>query len=70
MRNLGFGIIVIGLIITLVTSFTFLTKEKVIEIGDVEVTRDKKHNFAWSPFAGIAIMVIGGGLLAFSAKKN
>jgi len=69
MRNTGIALLVIGLVVTLFTGFSFFTKEKVVDIGSLEITRDKKHNMAWSPFVGIAVMVIGGGLLIYSAKK-
>jgi len=70
MKNIGIGLLAIGLIITLFTGFSFFTKEKVVDIGALEITRDKKHNMAWSPFVGIAVMVIGGGLLIYGRKNN
>jgi hypothetical protein len=70
MKNSGMVILIIGVVITIFTSFSFFTKEKVVDIGAIEITRDKKHNMAWSPFVGIAVMVIGGGLLAYGAKKG
>jgi len=69
MKNIGMGLLAIGIIITIFTSVSFFTKEKVVDIGSLEITRDKKHNMAWSPFLGIAVMVIGGGLLVYGAKK-
>lgn len=69
MRNTGIGLLAIGIIITIFTGFSFFTKEKVVDIGSLEITRDKKHNMAWSPFLGIGVMVIGGGLLLYSGKK-
>lgn len=46
MGILEIGLIVICLIITLVTGFTFISKEKVVDIGPLEITHDKKHNMA------------------------
>ena len=69
MKNIGMGLLAIGIIITIFTSVSFFTKEKVVDIGSLEITRDKKHNMAWSPFLGIGVMVIGGGLLVYGAKK-
>lgn len=70
MKNIGIAIIVIGLVITIFTGFSFITKEKVVDIGALEISRDRKHNMAWSPFVGMAVMVIGGGLMVFAARKN
>jgi len=70
MKNLGIGILVIGLIITLITGFNYVTREKVVDIGEVEITMNKNHSVAWSPLAGIVVMLIGGGILIFGVKKG
>jgi len=70
MKNLGIVILVIGLIITLITGFNYVTKEKVMDVGDMEITMNKKHSVAWSPIAGIVVMLIGGGILLFGVKKT
>jgi hypothetical protein len=61
--------ILIGLLLTIFTAFTFFTKEKVVDIGKVEITKNKPHDLKWSPLIGIAIMGIGGVLLWVSYKK-
>ena len=48
----------------------FITKEKVVDIGDIQITADKKHNVVWSPILGIALLVIGGGVLLFGSSKK
>lgn len=70
MKQTGIGIIAIGLIITIITGFSFFTKEKVVDIGAIEITRDKKHNVMWSPLAGLAVMVVGGGVLLYGTMKK
>ncbi len=70
MKNAGIALLVLGLAMTLFSGFSFFTEEKVVDIGELEITRDKKHNMAWSPFLGIAVMVVGAGVLAYSAKKS
>lgn len=69
MRKLGIVILVIGILLTVFTGFKFITKEKVLDVGELQITRDKKHSFAWSPLIGIAVMVVGGGILLFGEKK-
>ncbi len=68
MRNLGIFLIVIGLVLTLVTGFKFFTKEKVVDIGNFEVSADKPHAVNWSPYLGIGIMVVGG--IVFIAARR
>lgn len=63
MKTIGIIIILIGLGLTIFTAFTFFTREKVVDLGKVEITRDKPHHLNWSPLIGIAIMGIGGVVL-------
>lgn len=69
MKTLGIVIIVIGLGLTIFTTVQFFTKEKVVDLGIVEVTREKPHNISWSPLVGIAFMGLGGVLLWQASKK-
>ena len=69
MKQAGIVLLILGLVLTVYTSFTFFTKEKVLDIGEIKVTRDEPHSFNWSPLAGIAVMGIGGVLL-WQAGKN
>ena len=69
MKYTGIAIILIGLVLTIVTAFTFFTREKVVDIGKLEITRNKPHHLDWSPLIGIAVMGIGGVVLWKSYKK-
>ncbi|MFA7227727.1 MAG: LPXTG cell wall anchor domain-containing protein, partial [Melioribacteraceae bacterium] len=62
-------IIIIGLLMTIYTGFDYVTKEKVVDIGSVEITADKEHSANWSPFIGIGTMIIGGVLFISGRKK-
>jgi LPXTG-motif cell wall-anchored protein len=68
-KNIGLIIVIIGLIMTLYNGFNFVTNEKVAEIGNVQITHDKENVASWSPFIGIGIMVIGGGVYLLGKKK-
>jgi hypothetical protein len=69
MKISGIVLIVIGLGLTIFTAFTFFTKEKVVDLGAVEISRNKAHNLDWSPLIGIAIIGVGGTVLWQSNKK-
>lgn len=69
MKMAGIVIIILGLGLTIFTAVTFFTREKVVEIGKLEITRDKPHYMNWSPLIGIAVMGIGGFVLWQSSKK-
>jgi hypothetical protein len=69
MRTTGIVIFAIGLLVTLVTSFNIVTKKKVVDIGNLEITKDENHFFSWSPLVGVVIMVVGGGVFLYGNKK-
>jgi hypothetical protein len=69
MKKAGIVILIIGILLTIFTAVTFFTKEKVVEIGALEITRDKKHNIDWSPLVGVAVIVVGGILVWQGSKK-
>jgi hypothetical protein len=69
-KTIGLIILVIGLIMTLYTGFTYVTREKIVDIGNVEISADKDHTATWSPFIGIGIMVIGGAVFVLGKKSK
>jgi len=69
MKKIGIIILLLGLGLTIFTAVTYFTKEKVVDIGKVEITRNKPHHLKWSPLIGIAIMGIGGIVLWQATKK-
>jgi hypothetical protein len=70
MKTAGIIILIVGLLMTLYTGFTYVTKEKVLEVGDLKITKDDQHTIHWQPYVGIATMVIGGVVLVASRKKS
>ena len=69
MKTAGIIIILIGLGLTFFTGFTYFTREKVVDIGKIEIIKNKAHHFNMSLLVGIAVMGIGGGVLRQSYKK-
>jgi hypothetical protein len=69
MKTTGIIIFALGLALTIYTSIDVFTKAKVVDIGKIEITRNKPHYYSWSPMFGIAVMVIGGAILARVPKK-
>ena len=60
---------VIGLVMTLYTGFNYVTREKVVDIGDIEITADKENTVNWGPYVGIGVIVIGGIVFLTGRKK-
>jgi len=70
MKSTGIVLLILGLVLTLFTAFKFFTKEKVVDIGALEITRDAPHYYSWSPVLGVAVMIIGALMLWQGAKKQ
>ncbi len=70
MKATGIILIIIGLVLTIFTSFKYFSKEKVVDLGVVEITTEKPHELNWSPVIGIAVLVIGGVVLWQATKKS
>lgn len=69
MKKAGIFIMIAGLVMTIFTAFTFFTREKVVDIGSLEITADKPHHVRWSPLIGIATMAAGGIIFFIPQKK-
>ena len=55
---------------TLYSGFSYFTKEKVVDLGSIEITRDKEHAVDWQPYVGIGVMIAGGAILVFSKRRT
>ncbi len=60
---------VIGLVMTLYTGFNYITREKVVDIGKIEITTDKNNTVSWGPFVGLGVIIIGGVVFLAGRKK-
>ena len=69
MKKLGYALLLIGLVLTIFTTVTFFSRERVAKIGDINITANKRHILRWSPLVGIAVMAIGG-VVVWQAPKS
>lgn len=69
MKTAGILILVAGMLMTLYTGFTYVTREKVVDLGEIEITKESPHSVYWEPYVGVGMMAIGGAVLFFSRKK-
>jgi len=66
----GIILLIAGLFMTLYSGFTYVTREKVVDLGELEISKDNRHTVNWQPYVGIGIMVIGGVVLILDRKKS
>jgi hypothetical protein len=68
-KTIGIILIAFGLFGLAWGGFTYTTREKVVDIGPIHATRDKKHDVPLPPIAGAAALIGGIVLLAASRKQ-
>ncbi len=68
MKNLGMVLLVIGIVMTIFTGFNLVTKEKVVDLGSVEISANKKTPIYWSPITG-GVLAMAGVLLITLGRK-
>lgn len=69
MKSTGIVLILLGLLLTVFTAANFFTKKKVVDLGEIEITREEPHNISWSPVVGVLLMGIGAVVLWKGGKK-
>lgn len=61
--------LIVGFVMTLYTGITYMTREKIVDLGELEITVDKPHTVNWQPYVGIGVMAVGGVILILGRKK-
>jgi hypothetical protein len=68
MRILGLALVVIGIVVLLYGGFSWTTKEKVVDLGPVEVTRENHERLPVPPIVGGLILTAGVVLVVIRRK--
>jgi hypothetical protein len=58
-KTLGVVLAAIGILMIVYTGFSYVTKDKVVDLGPIEISAETNHPVQWSPIIG-AILLIGG----------
>ncbi len=69
MKTLGFMLAVIGLVMVIYTGFNYVTTERVVDLGPIQINAEKNHPVQWSPVIG-AVLLVGGIVLLVMDRKN
>ncbi len=68
LKGLGFFLIVLGIVGLAWGGFSFTQKEKAVDLGPIEITKESRKSVPIPPLAGAASLVGGIALLATSKK--
>jgi drug/metabolite transporter (DMT)-like permease len=66
-RPLGVILIILGIVMMAYTGFNFVTREKVVDIGPLEIEKKENNPVRWSPIVGL-VLLIGGVVVLVSSK--
>lgn len=60
---------ILGLVMIIYTGFNYVTTEKVVDLGPIQINAEKNHPVQWSPIIGAVLLVGGIVVLAVDRKK-
>jgi hypothetical protein len=61
--------VIIGAIMMFYTGFNYVTTEKIVDIGPIEINKQQNHPVQWSPILGV-VLIIGGVVLIVRIRNN
>ena len=67
-KTIGIVLVIIGIIMLAYTGFNYVTTEKIVDIGPIEINKEKNHFVQWPPIVGVLLIV--GGAVVFVRDKN
>ncbi len=70
MKTAGWILIVIGIVMVLIRGFSVPVKEKVVDVGPIEVNKTENKWVGWPTYAGGILAVIGVVLVVADKKKS
>lgn len=68
-KTIGIILVIVGVIMLVWTGFSFTKKEKVVDIGSLEINADKKEHVNWPPYVGGIVLVAGVVLLLVPKRR-
>lgn len=68
MKTIGIVLVVLGACMLIWTGFNYTKKEKIIDVGPLEVSADKQETVNWPPYLGAVLLV--GGIVVFAVSKK
>ncbi|MBS1523398.1 MAG: hypothetical protein JST50_20525 [Bacteroidetes bacterium] len=69
-RNLGIILIIAGAVMLIWSGISFTKKEKVVDVGPLSVSVDKKQQLTWPPYLGGGLLIVGIIFIVSDKKRR
>lgn len=69
MKAIGIVLAIIGIGMLVFNGFSYTQKEKVVDLGPLEINADKEKSVGWPTYAGAIVLIAGIGLVILDRKK-
>ena len=68
-KAIGIIIAALGILMIIYTGFNYVTTEKVVDLGPIEINAEKNNPVQWSPIVGV-VLLVGGIVIVVTGKKQ
>jgi len=69
-KTIGIILAIIGILMIVYTGFNYVTSQKVMDLGPLQMNMNKNHFVEWSPIVGVVLLVGGVLIIVFNKKKS
>ena len=70
MKIFGGILVIVGIVMLIFQGFSFTKKEKVADIGPLEINKEKEKSVNWPLYAGGIVLVAGVVIFVAGNKKG
>jgi hypothetical protein len=70
MKIAGIVLVAIGVLMLIFNTINFTTKEKVVDIGPLEVNKEEERTIGWPVFVGGIVLAAGIGLTVAGSRNK
>lgn len=70
MKAFGIILVLVGVAMLVFNGFNYTKKEKVVDLGPIEINADKQESVNWPAYAGGIVLLAGIGLVVLDRKKK
>lgn len=69
-KTLGVILVAIGIVMLIYTGFSYVTTEKVVDLGPIQINKEKNHFIQWPPIVGVVLLIGGVVVIVFDKKTR